>query len=81
MKKKGLREVKYFFVHKLKRLSYMFFAGDVQSAKFINVDSSLVKNMEFMFALSQIKNVDLRCFDTKNVTVWLIYLFIHTLKN
>ena len=65
----GQKEVKYVFDHKLKRLNYMFFSCDtIQNVKFINVDTSLVTTMAFMFSSCyELNSVDLRCFNTRNL--------------
>ena len=65
----GQKEVKYVFDHRLKRLNFMFFACDtIQEVKFVNVDTSFVTTMAFMFSgCYELNSVDLRCFNTRNL--------------
>ena len=65
------KNIKYVFDHKLRRLDYMFFACEtVSSVKFVNVDTSLVTTMANMFSgCYELNNVDLRCFNTKNLKI------------
>ena len=61
-------EVKNVFDHKLKTLNYMFFACHyVKSIKFINVDTSYVTEMKYTFPCYGLKNLDMSCFNTKNL--------------
>ena len=62
-------EVKYVFDHKLKHLNYMFFACDnITGIKFVNVDTSDVKEMKFTFSdCHGLTYLDMKCFNTKNL--------------
>ena len=63
------KHVKYVFDHKLKRLDFMFFACEnIISVKFVNVDTSLVESMAYMFSgCYELRDVDFTCFNTKNL--------------
>ena len=63
------KHIKYVFDHKLKRLDFMFFACEnIISVKFVNVDTSLVESMTYMFSgCYELRDVDFTCFNTKNL--------------
>ena len=74
----GQKEVKYVFDHRLKRLDFMFFACDtIENVNFVNVDTSLVTTMAYMFSSCyELNSVDLRCFNTRNLkSIFLIAFF------